>query len=116
MSTAGRRRLSPTSDSGQTSLSPSAAVTHYAQRRQQYLDAHPAAKAQESHAQIIAWSAADDLLSWYVPKAPDLNAVNLPARNSSFRIPEIIAGPAGVHDNYAKNKSIVKTILEPKQR
>jgi hypothetical protein len=102
--------------SGQTSLSPSAATAHYAQRRQQYLDTHPSAKARQSHAQIIAWSAADDLLSWYVPKTPNLNAINLPARNSSFRIPGIIAGPGAVHGNYAKNKSIVKTILEPNKK
>jgi hypothetical protein len=103
-------------DKAQGSTTPSAAVGHYARRRQQYLDTHPAAKAKQSHAQIIAWSAADDLLSWYVPKVPDLNAVNLPARNSSFRIPGLIAGPAAVHGNYAKNKSIVKTILEPNKK
>ncbi|MDP9049496.1 MAG: hypothetical protein M3O31_02065 [Acidobacteriota bacterium] len=61
--------------------------------------------------QVIAWSAADDLLSWYVPNVPGLSVVNLPARNRSFRIWTVVAGPQGVHDNYAGNSAIVKVIF-----
>jgi len=87
------------------------AVSHYGCMRQRYLDTHPTAGPAGKGPQIIAWSAADDLLSWYVPAVPGVKVVNLKAHNSAFHIPKVVAWPTSVHDNYAKNKSVVRGIF-----
>lgn len=89
------------------------AVEHYARRRKAFLSTHPAQAAKTPTPQIVAWSAPDDLLSWYVPRTPDISPVNLPAKNSAFRIPGLIAGPTAVHSHYAENKDIVRVIFSP---
>jgi hypothetical protein len=93
---------------------PVSALTHYANLRQSYINRHPESAGNARNPQIIAWSADDDLLSWYVPNIPNLTVINLPARNSSFRLPGILAWPTSVHDNYAENKAIVRIIFNAK--
>ena len=105
--------VGPARDREQPVLTASGAVANYGRKRQDYLDSHPASATRTNGPQIIAWSAADDLLSWYVPKMPDVTPINLPAKNSSFRIPGLMAGPTGVHDNYAENRAIVRAIFLP---
>jgi hypothetical protein len=70
-------------------------------------------KAGGSKPQIVAWSDPDDLLSWHVPDIQGINVVNLDAKNA-FRWFGLFAGPLAPHDNYASNKKIIKTLLNPK--
>ena len=39
--------------------------------------------------------------------------VNLPAHNSGFRIPGLVASPASAHGNYAINPSVARIIFTP---
>jgi hypothetical protein len=71
-------------------------------------------KAGGSKPQIVAWSDRDDLLSWHVPDIQGVNVVNLDAKNA-FRWFGLFAGPLAAHDNYASNKKIIKTLLNPKK-
>jgi hypothetical protein len=72
------------------------------------------AKAGGSKPQVVAWSDRDDLLSWHVPDIQGVNVVNLYAKNA-FRWFGLFAGPLAAHDNYASNKQIIKTLLNPKK-
>jgi hypothetical protein len=97
---------------GQASPVPaSVAVSHYGCMRRTYLNSHPANGPQDKGPQIIAWSAADDLLSWYVPNISEVTVVNLAAHNSGFHIPKVVASPSSIHDNYAKNPAVVREIF-----
>ena len=91
----------------------SAALSHYGCMRHNYLNSHAGVAPQNTGPQIIAWSAADDILSWYVPAVTGVAVVNLPAHNSGFRIPKLIASPASAHGNYAKSPSVVRGIFMP---
>lgn len=62
--------------------------------------------------QIVAWSAADDLLSWYVPQIVGVKVVNLPAKNKGFRIWKLLAWPVSVHGNYAENPAVLNGIFK----
>lgn len=98
-----------------------AALSHYGCMRHNYLNSLAAASAAPTFAptpaaagpQIIAWSAADDILSWYVPAITGVAVVNLPAHNSGLRIPWLIAEPLAAHNNYAKNPAVVRRIFTP---
>ena len=70
-------------------------------------------KAGASKPQIVAWSDPDDLLSWHVPDIQGVNVVNLDAKNA-FRWFGLFAAPLAAHDNYASNKKIINTLLNPK--
>jgi len=63
--------------------------------------------------QLIAWSDPNDLLTWCIPEMKPLTIVNLYVRNTWWHW--FIASPARAHDNYASNKSVLRTImsLEP---
>ena len=63
--------------------------------------------------QIIAWSDPNDLLSWEVPQIDGVHVVNLPARNSGFKLPPFLESPTAAHANYAKNRKILRMILKP---
>jgi hypothetical protein len=66
--------------------------------------------------QIVAWSDPNDLLSWEGSKVPQIegvHVVNIPVRNSGFKIPLFIEPPTGAHANYAKNREVLRVILKP---
>jgi len=63
--------------------------------------------------QIVAWSDPDDLLSWEVPEIEGVHVVNIPVRNSGFKIPPFIESPTSAHANYAKNREVIRLILKP---
>ena len=63
--------------------------------------------------QIVAWSDPSDLLSWEVPEIEGVHVVNIPVRNSAFKVPPFLESPTDVHGNYAKNREVVRLILKP---
>jgi hypothetical protein len=67
-----------------------------------------------SKPQVVAWSDADDLLSWHVPDIQGVNVVNLYARNA-FHWFGIFEGPLAAHDKYASNKNVISVLLSPKE-
>jgi hypothetical protein len=66
---------------------------------------------QAKPAQVIAWSDPSDLLSWYVPPIEGLVIDNLYVRNSWWHW--LFANPSSAHDNYDKNKTVLKIMLGP---
>jgi len=66
--------------------------------------------------QIVAWSDPNDLLSWEVPdlSKEGINAVNLYPKNAT-RWLWLLEMPLAAHDNYAKNKGVIRALLNPKQ-
>jgi hypothetical protein len=87
-----------------------ASIAHWQCRRQVYLKQR---SSQAPGPQIIAWSDPDDLLSWEVPAIEGVRVVNIPVRNSGFKVPPFLVWPTGAHGNYAKNQSILRVILKP---
>ncbi len=87
-------------------------ITNWVSKRQAFLKRRSSLIAVP---QIIAWSDPDDLLSWDVPNIEGVNVVNLHVRNSGFKIPPFIAWPTGAHDNYAKNRRVLRVIFKPTQ-
>jgi hypothetical protein len=63
--------------------------------------------------EIIAWSDPNDLLSWEVPKIEGVHVVNILVHNSGFKIPPFLESPTSAHANYAKNREVLRLILEP---
>ena len=59
--------------------------------------------------QVIAWSDPSDLLTWCIPEAKPLTIVNLYVRNIWWHW--LIANPGPAHENYASNKSVLRTIM-----
>ena len=70
----------------------------------------------ENEPQIVAWSDPNDLLSWEVPdlSKEGINVVNLYPKNAT-RWLWLLEMPLAAHDNYAKNKSVIRALLNPKQ-
>jgi hypothetical protein len=64
--------------------------------------------------QIVAWSDPNDLLSWELPDIQGINIVNLHPKNS-IRWLWLFENPLAAHDNYAKNKDVIRALLKPKQ-
>jgi hypothetical protein len=62
--------------------------------------------------QIVAWSDPSDLLSWCIPAEKPLLITNLYVRNTWWHW--LMANPQAVHDNYDKNKGVLKTIMGSK--
>jgi hypothetical protein len=88
-------------------------IKHWQAMRQSFLKHRdPAAPGP----QIIAWSDANDLLSWDVPDIDGVHVVNIHVRNAGFKIPPFIAWPTGAHDNYAKNSAVLRVIFKPTQK
>jgi hypothetical protein len=67
-----------------------------------------------SEPQVVAWSDANDLLSWHVPNIQGVNVVNLYAKNG-FHWFGLLEGPLAAHDKYASNKTVISVLLSPKQ-
>jgi len=61
--------------------------------------------------QIVAWSDPSDLLTWRVPEIEGVVVDNLFVRNTWWHW--LIAGPSGAHDNYARNKDVIRIMLKP---
>jgi hypothetical protein len=64
--------------------------------------------------QIVAWSDPNDLLSWQLPDIQGINIVNLHPQNS-IRWLWLFENPLAAHDNYAKNKDVIRALLKPRQ-
>jgi hypothetical protein len=64
--------------------------------------------------QIVAWSDPNDLLSWQLPDIQGINIVNPYPKNSLHWL-WLFENPLTAHDNYAKNKDVIRALLEPKQ-
>ena len=62
--------------------------------------------------QLIAWSDPSDLLTWHVPKIDGLVVRNIDVRNTRWHW--LIAGPESVHDNYDRNKNVLRVMFGPK--
>ena len=65
--------------------------------------------------QVVAWSDADDLLSWHVPNIEGVNVVNLYSKNA-FHWFGLFEDPIAAHDKYASNKTVLKALMCPKER
>lgn len=92
---------------------PASGISRWVSMRETYLEHRsPAAPAP----QIIAFSDASDLLTWSVPEIAGVRVVNIPVRNSGFKIPPFLDGPVGAHGNYATDMTVFRTIFEPKQK
>ncbi|WP_348263897.1 hypothetical protein P8935_05010 [Telmatobacter sp. DSM 110680] len=92
---------------------PALGISRWATMRKAYLERRsPSAPAP----QIIAFSDASDLLTWSVPDIAGVRVVNIPVRNSGFKIPPFLDGPVGAHGNYATDITVFRTIFEPKQK
>jgi hypothetical protein len=96
------------STGGGTATSPS--IAHWRCKRELYMTQ----QASTAHApQIVAWSDPNDLLSWEVPQIEGVHIVNIRVQNSGFKIPPLIESPTGAHANYAKNREVLRLILQP---
>ena len=62
--------------------------------------------------QIVAWSDPSDLLSWCIPAEKPLLITNLYVRNTWWHW--LIANPQAVHNNYDRNRSVLKIIMGSK--
>ena len=60
---------------------------------------------------VAIWGGEEDKLAIFTKRFPGVKVVNLKAHNSAFHIPKVVAWPTSVHDNYAKNKSVVRGIF-----
>jgi hypothetical protein len=85
-------------------------IAHWRCKRELYLRQRASAAPAP---QIVAWSDPNDLLSWEVPEIEGVHVVNIPVRNSGFKIPLFIESPTGAHANYAKNREVLRVILKP---
>lgn len=72
-------------------------------------------------AQIVAWNDANDLLTWYLaedfqqwqaPSNENVYVQNFAVRNASHWL--ILEGPLSAHDNYAKNRQVIRSLFKPK--
>lgn len=63
--------------------------------------------------QIVAWSDPNDLLSWQVPPIAGVHVVNISVRNPGFELPLFLRSPTSAHANYAKNREVLRFILNP---
>ena len=88
-------------------------IAHWRCKRELYLSQHPS----NAHApQIVAWSDPNDLLSWEIPEIEGVHVVNIRVHNSGFSIPPLVGSPTAAHANYAKNRKVLRLILEPSAR
>jgi hypothetical protein len=60
--------------------------------------------------EIVAWSDPGDLLTWLVPQVNDVQVVNLQVRNAIHWF-WLFESPLGAHDNYAKNKAVLRVMF-----
>jgi len=61
---------------------------------------------------IIALNDSNDLLTWTVPALSTVDVRNYPVKNS-IRWFWLLENPTRAHDNYAKDKRIIKEMLQP---
>ncbi|HUB50930.1 MAG TPA: hypothetical protein VL986_02100 [Terracidiphilus sp.] len=59
---------------------------------------------------IVAWSDPGDLLTWRVPPIDDVEVFNLYAHNAIGWF-WLFESPLGAHDNYAKNKAVLRVMF-----
>jgi hypothetical protein len=81
---------------------------------QSHVGAENSAAEPNSQPQVVAWSDPSDLLTWRVPQIGDLVIVNLYVRNTWWRW--LFIDPIAVHDNYARNKEVLRTMMLPTKR
>lgn len=65
----------------------------------------------QSRPQVVAWSDPSDLLSWWVPQIEGVSVQNIPIKNASHWF-GLIERPLAAHDNYAKNKCVLRAIFK----
>jgi hypothetical protein len=108
----------PATVAGSTTAQPSgylADIAKWASERALFLAGHPTAGVPDSGGpQVVAWSDPNDLLSWHVPDLAGTAVVNLYAKDS-FRWFWLFENPLAAHDNYAKNKKVIETLLKPQR-
>jgi len=77
----------------------------------------------EPLAQIVAWSDPNDLLTWYLGKdfqkwqtddTDGVSVVNRKVKNAVHWF-WMIEGPTSAHDNYDKNRVVIRSLLRPVQ-
>jgi hypothetical protein len=61
--------------------------------------------------QVVAWSDPSDVITFRVPKIGDVDVVNLYVRNAP-RWFGFFEGPAAAHDDYAKNKDVLRVMFK----
>lgn len=104
------------SSSGTVDVPATTSIRDWQCRRHAYLQAHGQHGPALQSPQIIAWSDADDLLTWNVPDVPPVRVVNLHVRNPGFKLPPLLVWPTGAHANYAENPRILRIIFRPTPR
>ncbi len=72
---------------------------------------HPSDQAARSKVQVVAWSDPSDVITFRVPKIGDVDVVNLYAQNAT-RWFGLFASPTKAHDDYAKNKEVLRVMFE----
>ena len=98
----------PCSDTGKKSIPGS--ISHWRCKRDSYLSERASVAPVP---QIVAWSDPNDLLSWEVPQIDGVHVVNIRVQNPGFKLPPYLGSPTAAHANYAKNREILRMILEP---
>jgi hypothetical protein len=64
----------------------------------------------QTRIQIVAFSDPSDLLTWRVPELRDVDVFNLNVQNGVHWL-WLIESPSAAHDNYAKNKKVIRAIF-----
>jgi hypothetical protein len=90
----------------------SALIGRWAQSRAQFMQTlKPGDPGRRLQLQLVAFSDPSDLLTWRVRPIPQVHVVNLFVGNS-VRWFGLLENPLAAHDNYAKNKDVLRVIFE----
>ncbi len=71
---------------------------------------HPGDANAQTKMQIVAFSDPSDLLTWRVPMLRDVDVVNLFPQNALHWF-WVFESPTNAHDNYAKNKDVIRAMF-----
>lgn len=95
-------------------------LKHWAAERRNVV-ASGALPATDPLAQIVAWSDPNDLLTWYLGEdferwqaADGVKVANRRVKNARHWF-WIVEGPTSAHDDYAKNREVIRELLKPLQ-
>lgn len=88
-----------------------ALVTRWKQMQTDFQSSlYPGNEAARKKVQVVAWSDPSDVITFRVPKIGDVDVVNLYVKNA-FRWFGLFEGPTSAHDNYAKNKDVLRAMF-----
>lgn len=86
-------------------------VSKWAEYQSQFqISMHPTDSAARQKRQIVAWSDPSDLLTWRVPEIGGIQIENLYVQNATHWF-WLVESPLGAHDNYAKNKHVLRLMF-----